>query len=97
VSILKGKNISRSHSTYNKLAGEVIKKLKVFPEITKIVLGPIKPDHARKRRIKVSEDKGNVRVQCRDISSVQYLWILGVSTSYVSDKLSSLVKEIESI
>lgn len=97
MSILKGKNISRSHTTFNKLAGEIIKTLKVFPEVSKIVLGPIKPDHARQRRIKVSDDKGNVRVQCRDISSVQYLWILGVSPEFVSDKLSNYIGKLNGI
>lgn len=97
MSVLSGKNISRSHTTFNELAGEVIKVIKKFPEVSKIVLGPIKPDHARKRRIKVSEDKGNVRVQCRDISSVQYLWVLGVSDSYVKEKLSSLMERINAI
>ncbi len=87
MSLLKGSNISRSHSTYNELAGDVIKILKKYSEISKIVLGPIKPDHTRKRRIKISLDKGNVRVTCRDISSVQYLWILGVDVNFVQEKL----------
>jgi hypothetical protein len=93
-SILKGKNISKSHSTYNEVAGTVINLLKKFPEVSKIVIGPIKPDHARQRRIKVSLDKGNVRVQCRDISSVQYLWILGVSDEFVIQKLTGIIDEL---
>lgn len=89
--VLSGKKVNDKHSTFNGVAGDVVKRLKKFEDITKIVLGPIRPSHCDNRRIKVSEEKGNVKVQCRDTSSVQTLYVLGVSKEYVEEKLQNLL------
>jgi len=89
--ILKSDKLSKSHSTYIGLTELVIKELNKYPEISKIALGPIKQGHARERRVKVSDDKRSVRVACRDIEAIQYIWVFGCSKSFVEEKLSGIL------
>jgi len=78
-SLLAGKKISSSHTTYNSVAAEVIKILKTHEEVKKIVLGPIKKARSSSiKRLTVKEDKGQAKVMCRDSGSIQELYIIGV-------------------
>jgi len=90
--VLSGKKVNDKHSTFNKLCGKTIKYLKKFPEITKIVLGPIVSKHGRNRKLKVTNDRNTIRVQCRDIDSIQIIWVYSVSKEYVEQKLN-LIKD----
>ena len=81
--VLRGKKISKQHSTYNGVAEKVILALKENPLVNKIALGPIKHLSGGSRRVTVREDKGQVRIQCRDIGSVQVLWAMGTSPENV--------------
>ena len=88
--VLSGPKINKKHSTYNNLAEKVIVALKPHPAVKKIVLGPIKPIGNGLQRLTVREDRGQVRIQCRDITSVQILWAIGVDPEVVKAALKSL-------
>ena len=89
--VLKGDKVSNSHSTFNELAGEVIKASKKMDDVKKIALGPIKSVSSAKRRITVRDDKGQSRVQCRDHNSVQILWVIGVDHDVLQKRLDELL------
>ena len=93
--ILSGPKINNRHSSFIDLAGEIIKKLKPLPKVTKIVLGPIKPIRTGPRRIKVKEDKGQVRIQCRDTNSVQLLWVIGEDAQVIESALQKIIKRLQ--
>lgn len=79
--VLKGTKFNGRHSTYNRVAEEIILAIKKHPEVKKIVLGPIKNIGPGHRRVSMREDKGQVRIYCRDSGSVQILWAIGASLS----------------
>ena len=85
--VLRGPKLNRRHSTYNKVAEQVILILKEMPTVTKIVLGPIRQLKGGQPRITVREDKTQARIQCRDIGSVQVLWAIGADPTSIRDFL----------
>lgn len=87
--VLKGSKVSKQHSTYNSVAERVIVALKPVPEVNKIVLGPIRQLSGGERRVTVREDRGQAKVQCRDIGSVQVLWVIGADVSLLKSVLEA--------
>ena len=91
--LLKGKKISSSHTTFNSVAGAVIKCLKELEDVKKIVLGPIKSArNSSIRRFTVKEDKGQAKIMCRDSGSIQTLWVIGVDPEVLESALQDILK-----
>ena len=92
-SILSGDKISTRHTTFNTVAGAIIKKLKNLDEVRKIALGPIKKaKHSSVRRFTVKEDKGQAKVMCRDSGSIQVLWVIGADVEVIEAALKDVLK-----
>jgi len=89
--ILSGPKINNKHSSFIPLAGSIIEALKPHPQVKKIVLGPIKVIGNGKRRITVRSDKGQTRIQCRDHTSVQILWVIGIAAEKVEEILKNIL------
>lgn len=85
--VLRGTKVSKQHSTYNSVAEKVIVALKPLAAVNKIVLGPIKQLSGGERRVTVREDRGQARIQCRDIGSVQVLWVIGADVTLLQQTL----------
>ena len=61
----------------NEVATQVIVRIKPLEAVSKIVLGPISQIRVGQRRVVLRPDARQVRVQCRDVGSVQILWVIG--------------------
>ena len=92
-SILSGNKISGRHTTFNSVAGEIIKKIKNLPEVRKIALGPIKKaKNSSVRRYTVKEDKGQAKIMCRDSGSIQVIWVIGADVEVLEEALKDILK-----
>jgi hypothetical protein len=94
--VLKGPKVNNRHSTYSPLAGLFIQYMKKSPDVTKIVLGPIKQIGPGKRSIKIIDYRGSIKVQIRDGNSIQILWVIGTNLKTTKEFLttSSELKEL---
>ena len=77
--------------TYIPLAAEVVARLKIVQQVTKIVCGVIKPASGGVARVKISKEKDNVRVTCRGVTAVQRLYVLGCDEPVVTAALKDLL------
>lgn len=92
-SILSGDKISSRHTTFNTVAGAIIKKLKNHPDVRKIALGPIKKaKNSSIRRFTVKEDKGQAKIMCRDSGSIQVIWVIGADVEVLEEALKDVLK-----
>lgn len=85
--VLGGKKINNNHSTFIPLAGKVIKRLKLEPSVTKIVLGKITPKHGATARVDIKQWPTSVKVLCREHSGMQVLHVIGITAQAVYDIL----------
>ncbi len=71
-----GGKVTSAHSTATEEAERVVKVAVTFPEVTKIVLGVIKPGlRSGQLRLKFLPITGGLRVEVRGISSVQQVFV----------------------
>lgn len=73
---VSGSKITQSHTTATEEAERVVKAAAALPEVSKIVLGVIKPGlRSGRLRLKFLPITGGLRVEVRGVSSVQQVFV----------------------
>lgn len=79
---LSGKKYAGNHSSYTKMAGELVRELEKYPEVKKISAGIIKtnlPNLRGDKRIKMVDEGACLLLRIRGNISMQEVRIYGLS------------------